>query len=303
MTQRTPPAGTLAGIHVPLVTPFTARGGVAEDALEALAGEVLDAGAAGIVALGTTAEAATLDAAERTAVVDVCARVCRDRGAALIVGAGGNDTRAAEGALARLARWPEATAALVPVPSFTRPSAAGVLAHFTRLADTAPLPLIVYHVPYRTAQPLDAGALRALGRLPGVAGVKLAVGAVDQDTVALLGDLPPDFAVLAGDDVFVSPLLALGAAGGILASAHLATDRFVTLATAWRDGDLARARHLGHALAHLSAAVFSEPNPTVVKAVLHAQGRIPTPDVRLPLLPAGREAIDATLGRLAELPG
>jgi 4-hydroxy-tetrahydrodipicolinate synthase len=289
---------SLHGIYVPLVTPFTAEGHVAEDALEGLAHAVLDAGATGIVALGTTSEAATLDAAEKRVVVEACVRACRGREATLVIGAGTNDTQASAAALAGLTRWPEAAYALVPVPYFTRPSEAGVLAHFTRLTATSPVPLVVYHVPYRTGQPLHAAALRALGRLPGIAGVKYAPGGIDQETMDLLGDLPPGFAVLAGDDLFLSPLLALGAAGGILASAHLATSRFVDLAAAWHDGDLVRARDLGHTLTRLSAAAFSEPNPTVIKGVLHAQGRIPTPDVRLPLLPASRDAVEATLERL-----
>ncbi|RPF44082.1 4-hydroxy-tetrahydrodipicolinate synthase [Streptomyces sp. Ag109_G2-6] len=292
---------SLNGIHVPLVTPFTRGGEVAAGALEALAHEVIDAGAAGIVALGTTAEAAALEEDERDLVTGVCARVCRERGALLTVGAGASGTRASEVALARLARWPEARAALVTVPAFVRPSAAGVLAHFARLARTSPVPLIVYHIPYRTGQPLDAAALRELGSLPAVAGVKYAGGGIDQETVALLGDLPDGFAVLAGDDVYASPLLALGASGGILASAHLATERFAELAGAWRDGDAARARVLGHRLARLSAALFAEPNPGVVKGVLYAQGRIPTPDVRLPMLPASEAAVTAALKELAGL--
>ncbi|WCD90262.1 4-hydroxy-tetrahydrodipicolinate synthase [Streptomyces xanthophaeus] len=292
----------LSGIHVPLVTPFT-RGGedVAADALEALAHEVLDGGAAGIVALGTTAEVASLDEGERDLVTDVCARVCAERGALLTVGAGASGTRAAEASLARLKRWPQARAALVTVPPFVRPSAAGVLAHFARVADASPVPLIVYHIPYRTGQSLDAAALRALGSLDGVAGVKYATGSIGQDAVDLLGDLPDGFEVLAGDDAYLSPLLALGATGGILASAHLATARFAELAAAWRAGDVARARPLGHALARVSAAAFAEPNPAVVKGVLHAQGRIPAPDVRLPLLPASQAAVTAALGRLAEI--
>ncbi|MET9464604.1 dihydrodipicolinate synthase family protein [Streptomyces sp. NPDC006544] len=302
MTPHSTPQGP-HGIHVPLVTPFTPAGEVAAEALEALAHEVLDAGAAGIVALGTTAETAALDEAERDLVTDVCARVCRERGALLSVGAGASGTRAAEESLAQLKRWPEATAALVTVPPFLRPSAAGVLAHFTRLAEVSPLPLIVYHIPYRTGQSLDAATLRAIGALPGVAGVKYAVGAVDQEAVALLGDLPDGFAVLAGDDAYLSPLLALGAAGGILASAHLATARFVELAEAWRAGDAQRARPLGHALARLSAAAFAEPNPAVVKGVLYAQGRIPTPDVRLPLLPASEESVAAVQREVARVQG
>ncbi|OKI60627.1 dihydrodipicolinate synthase family protein [Streptomyces sp. MJM1172] len=299
-TRPQPPL-SLRGIHVPLVTPFTAAGGIAAEALEALAHEVLDAGAAGIVALGTTAETAALDEAERDLVTDVCARVCAVRGGLLTVGAGASGTRAAEASLARLERWPGVRAALVTVPPFVRPSAAGVLAHFARLTEVSPVPLVVYHVPYRTGQPLDAGTLRALGELPGVAGVKYAAGGIDQDTVALLGDLPDGFEVLAGDDAYASPMLALGAAGAILASAHLATARFVELAAAWEAGDVPRARALGHALARVSAAAFGEPNPTVIKAVLHARGRIPTADVRLPLLPAAGASAARTLRSLAGL--
>ena len=75
----------------------------------------------------------------------------------------------------------------------------------------------------------------------------------------------------------------------------MATARFVELIEAWRAGDVARARPLGHRLARLSRAMFAEPNPTVVKAVLHAQGRIPTAAVRLPLVPAGRQSTAAAL--------
>ncbi|GII48289.1 4-hydroxy-tetrahydrodipicolinate synthase [Planotetraspora silvatica] len=292
---------TLAGIHVPLITPFAADGTVAATSLEGLAHAVLDAGTRGIVALGTTAEPASLTADEKHTVIEVCVRVCRERGATLILGAGSHDTRATAAALAELAHLPHVTAALVPVPYFTRPQAAGVLAHFTSLAAASPVPLIVYHVPYRTAQPLSAACLRALGALPGVVGMKYAAGGVDEQAVELLGDLPEDFAVLAGDDLFVSPLLALGAAGGILASAHLAIESFVELAAAWHAGEATRARNLGHRLTALSAALFSEPNPTVLKGVLHAQGRIPTADVRLPLVPASRATVDAALDRLAEL--
>ena len=299
MAQRS----SLHGILVPLVTPFAADGQIAAGALETLAHEVLDAGATGIVALGTTAEAATLSPAEKQAVTGLCAGVCEERGAALIVGAGSSDTRASAAALAGLARWPRIAGALIPVPSYTRPGEAGVVAHFTWLAAHSPVPLIVYHIPYRTAQPLSVATLRELGRLPNVAGVKLATGAVGSDAMALLGDCPPDFAILAGDDLYVSPLLALGAAGGILASAHLATRRFAALAAAWADGDVVRARELGHALARVSAAAFAEPNPAVIKGALHALGRIPTPDVRLPLLPAAADSVDALLGRLAELGG
>ncbi|MFJ3308168.1 dihydrodipicolinate synthase family protein [Streptomyces sp. NPDC086549] len=289
------------GIHVPLITPFTSTGEIALDSLEQLAHEGLDDGAAGLAALGTTAEAATLTENEKAAVLDVVARVCRERGAALMVGAGSNDTAASIRALTALKTVPEAVTALSLVPYFTRPSEAGVIAHFTALATASPVPLVIYHIPYRTGQELSTRALCELGALPNIAGVKYAVGGITAATVKLMATRPADFAVLAGDDVVLSPLLAMGAEGGILASAHVATGAFVTLADAWHAGDGVRAAALGHRLSVLSAALFAEPNPTVIKAVLHAQGRIPTPNVRLPLLPAGPESLAGALNALEAL--
>ncbi|MER0242916.1 dihydrodipicolinate synthase family protein [Streptomyces sp. HSW2009] len=292
----------LHGLYAPLITPFTAEGGLAVDALEGLAHAVLGGGAPGIVALGTTGEPATLDAAERRRVIEVCARVCARRSAPLIVGAGSSDTRGSIVALAELAEHPQVSAALVPVPYFSRPSEAGVLAHFTELAAASRVPLVIYHIPYRTGQSLGTQTLRRLLRLPGVVGVKYATGSVDAEAVGVLGDLPADRAVLAGDDLFLAPLMALGAAGGILASAQLHPAAFVGLIDAWRAGDVPLARRLGPPLAELAAAVFAEPNPTVVKGVLAAQGRIPTAAVRLPLLPASAAAVRTALARLAALP-
>ncbi|MEU7940899.1 4-hydroxy-tetrahydrodipicolinate synthase family protein [Microbispora bryophytorum] len=287
---------TLSGIHVPLITPFAADGEIAFDALEDLARAALDDGASGLVALGTTAEVATLAEEERRAVIEICGRVCRERGATLTVGAGSADTRSTAEALRALKG--EADAALVTVPAFVRPSEAGVLAHFTALAEQTPVPLVVYNIPYRTGQSVGAATLRRLGELSMVAGVKHAVGGVDLDTVALLADPPEGFAVLAGDDPFLSALLALGASGGILASAHLRTGEFAELFRAWRAGEVEHARALGHRLSLMSAAMFAEPNPTVLKGVLHAQGRIPTADVRLPLVPASRASVEAALRML-----
>ncbi len=274
----------LAGLYVPLITPFARSGAVALDALSALAHDVLGAGATGIVALGTTAEPGALTPAERREVVDVVADVCRERGAPLVVG--GHEP------------WvdrPEIVAALSVVPPFVRPGEAGVLAWFRQLAAAGPLPLVVYDVPHRTGQYLSADTLRRLAGISGVVGLKYAPGGINADTIALLADPPADVAILGGDDVFVSPLLALGAQGAILASAQVATAEFAALIGLWQAGDVVAARALGGRLGRLSAALFAEPNPTVIKAVLHARGRIPTADVRLPLLPAGPESTAAAL--------
>ncbi|WP_203725597.1 dihydrodipicolinate synthase family protein [Paractinoplanes durhamensis] len=283
------------GLHVPMITPFDEAGAVAWPALEALARDVLREGATGLVALGTTGEPGSLTADERRDVLDLLAAVCREHGAPLTVGANTADD------LRILADRPAVAAALSLVPPFLRPGEEGVLAHLTALAAASPVPLIVYHVPYRTAQPLTARALTRIAAVEGVAGLKLATGSIDPDVIALMSAPPAGFGVFGGDDIVISPLLALGAEGGILASAHVATSDFATLIKAWRQGDVATARPLGHRLARLSAALFAEPNPTVIKAVLHAQNRIPTPDVRLPLMPAAKESTADALRLLSEI--
>lgn len=284
----------LTGVLVPLVTPFDADGAVALGALESLAHRVLDDGATGLVALGTTAEPASLSATERQAVLDVVARVAGERGAALLVGAGTPEE------LEALRGRPEVTAALTLVPPFVRPGEEGAVAYLAAVARRSAVPLVVYHVPARTGQALGGAALRRIARLDGVVGMKLSTAA-DTAAVDLLGDLPAGFDVLAGDDAVLTPMLALGASGGVLASAHVATPSFARLVDAWTTpgtGAAAGRRDLGARLARLSSACFAEPNPTVVKGVLYAQGRIPTPHVRLPLLPAGSASVDAALGAL-----
>jgi len=279
---------TLTGLFAPLITPFDGSGRVATRALEVLSHELVDAGATGLVALGTTAEAAALTEAERAQVLELVGAVCRRRGVPLMVGA---DTPARLGALADR---PEVVAALTVVPPFVRPGEAGVIAYIRELAVRSPVPLVIYDVPARTGQPLSAAALRELAAIPGVVGTKHAPGGITADTVALLADRPAEFAVLGGDDVFVAPVLAMGANGAILASAHCATEQFARLVAE-------PVPAVGGPLSRLSAALFAAPNPTVIKGVLHAEGRIPTPDVRLPLLPAAPELVDAAREALAHV--
>jgi 4-hydroxy-tetrahydrodipicolinate synthase len=246
----------VSGLHVPLVTPFDERGAVDLAALERLAEEVLDGGADGLVALATTAEASSLDEREHDAVLAVCARVAVDRGAALIVGAGTNDTRTTIARHAALADVEGVTASLAVVPYYVRPSEAAIVAHFQAVAARSPVPVVLYNIPYRTGRGLGAPALLELAGTDGIAGVKQAVGALDADTLQLLAAAPADFAVLCGDDAFLLPLLLMGARGAIAASAHLCTERFAALVSAAAGGRLDEAREHAEALLPLVLALF-----------------------------------------------
>ncbi len=291
----------LTGLHVPLITPFTADDRVDTVALDRLAHSVLDAGATGLVALGTTGEPVTLDVDERRRVVDVCAAACVAFGATLTVGVGSNSTAGTAQALRDLD--PRASAALVVVPYFTRPSEAGVVEHFRRVAAASPVPVVVYDVAPRTARPLGPDALRAIGRIDGVSGFKYAPGALSEATMRLVVDPPAGCVVLGGDDVLAPALLAMGSPGVIAASGNVAPALFAELVDAWRRGAVAQARTLTPPLVQLAAALFAEPSPAVFKGVLAALGVIASPAVRLPLLPASRQAVDVALGALAAADG
>jgi 4-hydroxy-tetrahydrodipicolinate synthase len=293
----------LQGLWVPIVTPFDDHDDVDTAALRSLGTHLLDEGATGIVALGTTGEPATLTVAERIHVVATCADVCRSRDRRLVIGAGTNSTRST---LEEVVMWnelaPGAAALLVVVPYYTRPSEAGVVAHLRAVAAASTVPIVVYNIPDRTGRGLGADALLELAATPNISGVKQAVGAVDRDTLAVLAARPDGFAVLCGDDAFIAPLTLLGAAGAIAAAAHVRTADFAALVATALAGEVAATAALAHDLLPVVDAGVAEPSPAVWKAVLHAGGRIGTPSVRAPMTPASPAATAALLAALARSP-
>jgi len=294
---------SLRGVYVPLITPFASDGSVALDALEGLAHTYLDAGVAGLVPLGTTGETPLLDHDEQGAVVDACARVCRERHAPMIVGVGTNNTRSTIAATEALAALPEATAALCVVPYYLRPGQAGIVAHFEAIAAASPVPIVLYNIPGRTGRLLEPDGLLRLANTPNIIGVKQAVGAIEDGSLRLLAEAPPGFAVLGGDDHLMFPLVLLGGSGAISAAAHVCTRRFVEMTECGLAGKVDEGRAHHDALLGVSRACFAEPNPAVFKGVLHAQGRIPTPDVRLPLTNASPAAVQQALDAIAAAGG
>jgi 4-hydroxy-tetrahydrodipicolinate synthase len=291
----------LHGVWVPLITPFAADGAVDAPAIERLVDEYLDAGVAGIVALGTTGESPALDHDEKQLVIDTCARVCAARQAPLIVGTGTNSTRTTVAATNALAGVRGVVAALVVVPYYVRPSEEGVIAHVRTVAAESPVPVVVYNIPYRTGRTLSASSLLELAHTPNVAGVKQSVGGVDADTLVLLRDAPAGFSVLCGDDAYIAPIVLMGGHGAISAPAHVCTERFVAMVECGLHGKLDDCRRHAEALLGVVQTGFAEPNPAVFKGVLHTQGRIATADVRAPMTNASAAAVERCLEAIARV--
>jgi 4-hydroxy-tetrahydrodipicolinate synthase len=295
----------LRGLWVPVITPFTASDEVDVESLDRLAGRLLVDGATGLVALGTTGEPATLSLDERHRVVEICTEVCARYGRRLIIGLGTNSTRTT---LDEVADWndraPDAAAVLVTVPYYTKPSEAGIVEHFRRVARASAFPVIVYNIPHRTGRGLGADALLDLARTDNIVGVKQSVGSLDRDTLAVLAGRPGGFQIFSGDDALIAPSTLLGGAGAIAASAHLATGRFRSLVTAALEGEAHTAAALAHELLPLVDAGVAEPSPALWKSALAELGAIAHGGVRSPMTPAGAEATKALLATIpGPLPG
>ena len=289
----------LQGVYVPIVTPFARDGTVAIEALERLAGRLIDEGAAGLVALGTAGEGALLDEEERQSVVEACARVCSERGAQLVVGAGSNDTRRTINEVRALQSTPGVTAALCLVPYYLRPTQAGIHAHFEAVAEASPVPVVIYNIPFRTGVTPSLETLLGLAQLDNAAGIKQSTGGIDDATQGLLARVPREFSVLGGDDAHLASMVLLGGAGGITASAHLCTRRWVAMVDSALAGRAEEARAHQAALLPVVEAGFAEPSPAVFKGLLHRNGEIPSAEVRLPFLPAASGSIDQAASAVA----
>lgn len=263
------------GIWIPLITRFT-EGRVDHPALRRLVTTYAAAGAAGLVALGTTGEPSSLEPEEQHAVLSTI--LASARHLPVVAGVAGNNERHLRERVRELNDRPLA-GLLVPAPYYVRPSQASLITHFTTIADASRHPVILYDIPYRTGVRLELKTLLSLAAHPNIAAVKDCGGSLET-TLALI--LDGRLSVLAGEDLHFFSTLCLGGHGAIAASAHLRTATFVAVYEAVKGGRIDEGRALFHALSPLIQALFAEPNPAPVKCALAGSGWI-RDELRLPL--------------------
>lgn len=283
----------LEGIWLPLITPFT-EGALDERALASLVRHYLAEPIDGFILAATTGEALTLDDAEVERLVAVAAETAAGQ-RPIFLGLCGSDTR-------KLVQRLEATAAgpvdgyLVTCPYYSRPSQEGLRRHFEALAASTTKPIALYNIPYRTGVNLANDTLLRLAALPTIAGIKDCCADVAQ-SADLLRRRPPGFTVLTGEDALFFTMLAQGADGGILATAHVETAAFAAVRTHALAGRLAEARATWDRLVDMVRLLFAEPNPAPIKHVLWRRGLIASPELRLPMTGIGAD-LAAQLDRL-----
>ena len=282
----------LRGALTALVTPFTPDGGLDEIAFRRLVRWQVLAGIDGVVPCGTTGEAPTLSDDERDRLIAATVETVAERPSrarvAVVAGTGTNDTAATIRSTRRAAAL-GADAALVVAPYYNRPDGRMLEAHFRAVADEGDLPIVVYNVPSRTGTNVDVDTFLRLAEHPRVVAVKEASGNLEQ-IARICRDRPRDVAVLAGDDAWTLPVLALGGDGVVSVASNEIPGEMVALCAAARAGDWESARSHHERWLPLFLANFrGGPNPVPAKAALVLMGLLDGDAVRAPLLPLDDE--------------
>ena len=277
----------ITGSLVALVTPMTDTGAVDYPALERLVEFHIEQGTDAIISVGTTGESATLDFDEHAAVIEATVRMAAGR-IPIIAGTGANNTREAI-ELTEAAKKAGAVAHLSVTPYYNRPTQAGLIAHYTAIADAVDLPMILYNVPGRTGVDMTTETTLALSAHPRIIGTKEASGSLER-IQALIAGAPEGFAVYSGDDGLGCKTILSGGQGTISVTANVAPGLMHQMTAAALRGDEEEALAVDARLAALHRELFCQPNPIPVKWAVAAMG-LSSPALRLPLLPLTPEFI------------
>jgi 4-hydroxy-tetrahydrodipicolinate synthase len=284
----------LRGSITALMTPF-ANGAVDEKAFESFVDWQIEQGSHGLVPMGTTGENPTVTHEEHRRVVEIAVKTANKR-VPVIAGAGSNATAEAV-SLARFAEDVGADAILTVVPYYNKPNQEGLFQHFSAIAGSTALPVILYSVPGRTIVDLTIDTIVRLREAhDNIVGVKDATADLGRASLerAALG---PDFTLLSGEDITALGFNAHGGNGCISVTANIAPKLCSQLQDFSLAGDYKSALAIQDKLVHLHKTLFLEPNPTGVK---YAANRLNlcANELRLPLVPVTRatqDAIDAAL--------
>jgi 4-hydroxy-tetrahydrodipicolinate synthase len=269
------------GSLVALITPMSADGAVDLDAFAKFVDWQIAEGTNGIVPVGTTGESPTLSHEEHKRVVEVAVSVAAGR-VPVIAGSGSNSTEEAID-LTRHAKLAGATAALLVTPYYNKPTQEGLFLHFSAIADSVDLPIVIYNIPPRSVVDMSVSTMARLARHRNIVGVKDATANLARPlhTSRACGKA---FCQLSGEDHTALAFLAAGGHGCISVTANVAPRLCSDMHAAWRDGRIAQAMEIQDRLLPLHDSLFAETSPGPVKFAASLLGH-GTAHCRLPLAP------------------
>ena len=295
-----------ADLMTAIITPFTEDDEIDFNTLEELTNDLIDQGSNGFVIGGTTGETPTLTHDEKIELYTRFSQIVDGR-AVIIAGTGSNNTKETIAFTNEVAAIPGIDYALVVVPPYNKPNQRSMVAHFTAVAGSVNLPVVIYNIPGRTGVKMDVSTILQLAQHPNIAGIKQCASI--EEIEQLVPEAPSDFAVFTGEDAQALSARVLGAAGVISVATHLYCRQMRQMYDDLYAGDYAAAGAMQRWLTPKMNALFMYPSPSPVKAVLNAQG-YQVGGCRLPLVPLNDEekeslalhlglASDALLGPLA----
>jgi len=240
---------------------------------------LISAGIDGIVPCGSTGESATLTFAEHEKVIELTIDKVNGK-IPVLAGTGSNNTAEAV-RLTKAAKDSGADGVLVISPYYNKPNRAGLVKHYTKLADID-IPVVMYNVPGRTGQNLEPDLVAELAKHPNIVAIKEASGNISQISRIIEDTRDEDFVVISGDDNMTLPIMALGGVGVISVAANVIPAPMVAMSNAMKKGDLAKALSIHYKLSPLFRAMFIDTNPIPVKKAVELLG-MAAGSVRLPL--------------------
>lgn len=269
------------GTGVALVTPFKKDFSVDTEALKRIVNYVIDGGVEYLVVLGTTAESATLSSAEKELVITTIVEANAGR-LPLVLGVGGNDTRKVQEELQT--RNLSAFQAILSVsPYYNKPTQEGIYQHFKVVAETSPIPVILYNVPGRTASNmLPETVIRLAKDFKNIIGVKEAAGDIVQ-AMRLIQHKPKDFLVISGDDMITLPMVLAGGAGVISVIGEGYPKEFSEMVRLGLDRKVDEAYALHYRIMDSIDMIFEQGNPGGIKEIFKSLG-LSENTLRLPLV-------------------
>jgi 4-hydroxy-tetrahydrodipicolinate synthase len=284
----------LRGSYPPLITPFR-DGKVDFKKFAELVDRQAQEGSHGVVVTGTTGEPSSLTVEERSELAKIAVEVMAGR--IPVVAATGSQSFTETLELTTRAEKAGADAVLVVTPYYIKPSQRGLLEYFASIGQRTGLPLLIYHIPGRTAVSVKSATVaRIAERTPNLVGIKHAANDLELVT-EMLAVLGPEFRIFCGLEALSLPMLVLGASGLMNAVGNLAPARVAALYEAVAEGNLQKARKLHSELFELNQAIFLDTNPIPLKYMMWRLGLIDTLELRLPLTPLDGEH-ENTLGQV-----
>lgn len=270
----------LGRMSTAMITPMTAGYEIDFAGAEVLANHLVAQGNDALIINGTTGESPTTSDAEKAELVRVV-RAAVPASVRIIAGAGSNDTRHSI-VLAQQAEAAGADGLLVVTPYYSKPSQAGVVAHFHAVADASGLPIMLYDIPGRAGVALNPETIVAAAQHPRIVAVKDAKSNLASAIEVLRQS---DLLWYCGDDDLNLPYLSIGATGFVSVAGHLVSRQLADMISAMDAGNVAEARNLAFQVAPIAVGLFRSPAVTLAKAALELQG-LPAGPPRMPLLPA-----------------